>query len=247
MLVVWAAHRALPKCRYGQSAPIWLRLIMARNRTHSFSRDGYWLHTKNPTDRWWRQRQFLYIHERFNDEWITVSNNLLNIKTTGISQFQSSQLNDCVYPFGVSEFIIGFLWDSCHSISSLLCTVVSTIVVFLSFFRLVIASFIHLRITASDYYWPLQIFHTAAQKLFFFKAFKTKLYLRFWINVHNTDNVINKSYSYRPTRHYHWIPRELNINWWNWHRLRNHVSEFGTNSKGKWSINDWLSMNWFNM
>lgn len=127
------------------------------------------------------------------------------------------------------------------------CTVVSTIVVFLSFFRLVIASFIHLRITAFDYYWPLQIFHTAAQQLFFFKAFKTKLYLRVWINVHNTDNVINKSYSYRPTRHYHWISRELNINWWNWHRLRNHVSEFGTNSKGKWLINDWLSMNWFNM
>jgi hypothetical protein len=90
-------------------------------------------------------------------------------------------------------------------------------------------------------------FHTAAQKLFFFKAFKTKLYLRVWINVHNTDNVINKSYTYRPTRHYHWISRELNINRWNWHRLRNHVSEFGTNSKGKWLINDWLSMNWFNM
>ena len=116
---------------------------------------------------------------------------------------------------------------------------------FCSFFAW--SSFIHLRITASDYYWPLQIFHTAAQKLFFFKAFKTKLYLRVWINVHNTDNVINTSYSYRPTRHYHWISRELNINRWNWHRLQNHVSEFGTNSKGKWLINDWLSMNWFNM
>ena len=45
----------------------------------------------------------------------------------------------------------------------------------------------------------LKTFHTAAQKLFFFKAFKTKLYLRVWINVHNTDNVINKSYSYRST------------------------------------------------
>ena len=166
MLVVWAAHRALPRCRYGQSAPIWLRLIMARNRTHNFSRDGYWLHTKNPTDRWWRQRQFLYTHERFNDEWITVSNNLPNIKTMGISQFQSSQLNDCVYPSGVSEFIIGCLWDSCHSISSLLCTVVSTIVVFLSFFRLVIASFIHLRITASDYYWSLENFSYSCTKAF---------------------------------------------------------------------------------
>lgn len=164
MLVVWAAHRTLLKWRHGQSAPIWLPLIMGGNRIHNFSRDGYCLHTKIPTDIPSRQRQLLYIHEHFNDEWITMNNNLLNIKTMGISQFQSSQLFDCVYPSGVSEFIM-ICCEIRVAQSLVFCVLFFDHCCLFVLFRLIIASFIHLRITASDYYWPLQAFHTAAQKL----------------------------------------------------------------------------------